>query len=248
MIGFAQVNNFRVPTSYPGYFPDAPEGGDDIVESTGDGGSLAGVFRLFGPLDPLMNDRPWADITTIYWMMFHAVMTIITYALLPRISTVSKTASPARVVGYYDTHSIANLVVASKCHVLLLWLLDDSCFSHAYFSNAPSSVLAFLFVVQTIPASVAAVSISTILEYVLVRPLGFETYTVNDYGSIQQNRALLPVWIKSESGFDTTLPALDTKLLGEIVLTSFFTAFIGLFESLLTMQIIDELTYVEVKL
>jgi MFS superfamily sulfate permease-like transporter len=128
--------------------------------------------------------------------------------------------------------------------LLLLWLADDSCFLHANFSNAPSSVLVFV-VVQTIPASVAAVSISTILEYVLVRPLGFETYTVNDYGPIQQNHALLPIWIKSESGYDTTLPALDTKLLGEIFLTSFFTAFIGLFESLLTMQIIDELTYVK---
>jgi MFS superfamily sulfate permease-like transporter len=52
----------------------------------------------------------------------------------------------------------------------------------------------------------------------------------------------ISIWIKSKSSYDTTLPALDTKLLGEIFLTSFFTAFIGLFESLLTMQIIDELT------
>jgi hypothetical protein len=82
VIGFAQVNNFRVPTSYP-------EDGDD-VDGSSDGGSLAGVFRLFGPLDPLINDRPWADIPMIYWMLFHACMTIVTYALLPRISTVSE--------------------------------------------------------------------------------------------------------------------------------------------------------------
>jgi MFS superfamily sulfate permease-like transporter len=102
---------------------------------------------------------------------------------------------------------------------------------------------------QTIPASVAAVLVSTILEYVLVRPLGYETYTINDFAPIQQNRALLPIWVKSidnddsgGGGYDTTLPTVDTKLLGEIFLTAFFTAFIGLFESLLTMQIIDELT------
>jgi hypothetical protein len=66
VIGFAQINNFRVPTSYPGYFPHSPEDGEDDDESSSGGGS---VFRLFGPLDPLMNDRPWNDITTIYWMM-----------------------------------------------------------------------------------------------------------------------------------------------------------------------------------
>jgi hypothetical protein len=82
---------FESPTSYPGYFSHTLEGGEDVDESSS-GGSLAGVFRFFGPLDPLMNkDRPFAEITMIYWMLFHAGMTIITYALLPRISTVSGT-------------------------------------------------------------------------------------------------------------------------------------------------------------
>jgi MFS superfamily sulfate permease-like transporter len=124
----------------------------------------------------------------------------------------------------------------TKCHFLDALSLF---YSHAFFSTRLP-----LFFKQTIPASVAAVTISTILEYVLVRPLGYQTYTVNDFGPMQPNRALLPIWVKSEhgGGYDTTLPPVDTKLLGEIFLTAFFTAFIGLFESLLTMQIIDELT------
>lgn len=88
----------------------------------------------------------------------------------------------------------------------------------------------------------AAVTFSTILEYALVRPLGFNTYTVYDFDPIEQSYAILPIWVDGEHGYASILPEVNVKLLGDIIITALFCAFIGLFESLLTMEIIDELT------
>jgi hypothetical protein len=92
-----------------------------------------------------------------------------------------------------------------------------------------SNLTHILFPQQAVPASVAAVTIATILEHVLVRPLGYKTPTVHDFAPMQQTHALLPIWFKSESEYDTTLPSLNTTLLKDIALTSFLTAFIGTF-------------------
>jgi hypothetical protein len=77
-IALAQINNFKVPpvvtTTSPTYE---------------DGGVGPGNFVYFVPLQPLYNDRPWVDTPMLLWMLFHAVVTIVSYILFPRMTQVT---------------------------------------------------------------------------------------------------------------------------------------------------------------
>ena len=52
----------------------------------------------------------------------------------------------------------------------------------------------------------------------------------------------VPVWLDETNGYSAILPPFDGKLVGKILPTAITAAVIGLLESLLTLQIIDELT------
>jgi sulfate permease, SulP family len=95
--------------------------------------------------------------------------------------------------------------------------------------------------VQAVPASLAAVLISTTLEYALIRRLGYSTNTVSDFGEINSSFPL-PIWVDDTTyGYANNLPTLDWQLVTEILPTALSVALVGLFESLLTLQICDEL-------
>lgn len=94
---------------------------------------------------------------------------------------------------------------------------------------------------KAIPASLAAIIVSTICEWIIVRPCGFETNTVEDLASVKGTFPV-PVWFDTTYGYKEEMPTLTLKVLGEIFPTALTAAAIGLLESLLTLQIIDELT------
>lgn len=90
-----------------------------------------------------------------------------------------------------------------------------------------------------IPASLAAIILTTIFEWALVRPIGFKTNTVSDLASVA-GAFPLPVWASSE--FRDLMPPLNGETLAAILPVSITAAAIGLLESLLTLEIIDEMT------
>jgi len=90
---------------------------------------------------------------------------------------------------------------------------------------------------KAIPASLAAIIITTIAEWALIRPIGFETDTVKDLASVSGNFPV-PVWV--DSTYD--MPPLNGETLGIIFPVAITAGAIGLLESLLTLEIIDELT------
>ena len=90
-----------------------------------------------------------------------------------------------------------------------------------------------------IPASLAAIILTTILEWALVRPIGYETNTVADLASVA-GAFPLPVWASKE--YRDLMPPLNGETLAAILPVSITAAAIGLLESLLTLEIIDEMT------
>ncbi len=94
-------------------------------------------------------------------------------------------------------------------------------------------------ITNAIPASLAAIIVTTILEWVLVRQVGYKTNTVADVASVA-GAFPLPVWVSSE--YRNTMPPLNWETLGAIFPTALTAAAIGLLESLLTLEIIDEMT------
>jgi len=97
------------------------------------------------------------------------------------------------------------------------------------------------YVTKAIPGSLAGIVIATVLEWVLIRPLGYETNTVEDLASVAGSFPV-PIWIDTEYGYKSVLPPFNGQLIKEIFPTAITAAIIGLLESLLTLQIIDELT------
>lgn len=94
---------------------------------------------------------------------------------------------------------------------------------------------------EAIPASLASIIVSTICEWAIVRQVGYETNTVADLASVSGTFPV-PVWIDTTYGYKDIMPPFSMKLIGEIFPTAITAAAIGLLESLLTLQIIDELT------
>ena len=90
---------------------------------------------------------------------------------------------------------------------------------------------------NAIPSSLAGIIVSTILEHAFVRPIGYKSYTVEDLASVA-GEFPIPVWFDDQ--YD--LPPLNGDTLSVILPTAITAAAIGLLESLLTLEIIDELT------
>lgn len=95
-------------------------------------------------------------------------------------------------------------------------------------------------ITNAIPASLAAIIVTTILEWAFLRqiPGGFYTNTVKD---LQDVRGDFPIPIWADSRYRDIMPPLNGKTLGVILPTSITVAAIGLLESLLTLEIIDEM-------
>mmetsp|Transcript_19411 Transcript_19411/g.29076 ORF Transcript_19411/g.29076 Transcript_19411/m.29076 type:complete len:663 (+) Transcript_19411:302-2290(+) len=94
-------------------------------------------------------------------------------------------------------------------------------------------------ITNAIPASLAAIIMTTILEWVFVRQIGFRTSTVADLASVA-GAFPLPVWASSE--YRDVMPPLNGETIAAILPVAFTAAAIGLLESLLTLEIIDEMT------
>lgn len=102
--------------------------------------------------------------------------------------------------------------------------------TYAFFPKIPT-------VGKMIPASLAAIIITTILEWAFVRQIGFETNTVKDLQDVKGDFPI-PVW--ADSRYE--IPPLNGNTLGIIFPVAITVGAIGLLESLLTLEIIDEMT------
>merc|ERR1712151_813182 len=95
--------------------------------------------------------------------------------------------------------------------------------------------------VLSIPGSLAAIIISTAVEWGIIRQIGYYTNTVADLASVSGTFPV-PVWIDTTNGYSDVMPPLNGNTVKIIFPTAITAAAIGLLESLLTLQIIDELT------
>jgi len=91
-----------------------------------------------------------------------------------------------------------------------------------------------------IPSALAGILVGIIIEFALVRPLGYETPTVGDTASIPTNfNPFLPVW----SNDDFKVPSLgDAETWTTCLPLAFTMAVVGLTESLLTLQLLSDIT------
>jgi SulP family sulfate permease len=102
-------------------------------------------------------------------------------------------------------------------------------FTYAYFPR----------LTKIIPASLAAILVTTALEWGFVRPIGFKTNTVKDLASVA-GAFPVPVWFDDQYKNDIPPFNIDTFL--TVLPVAITAAAIGLLESLLTLEIIDEMT------
>lgn len=92
---------------------------------------------------------------------------------------------------------------------------------------------------KAIPASLAAIIMTTIVEWALVRPVGYKTNTVMDLASV---KGKFPVPVFVDDRYESIMPPLNGKTLGVVFPVAITAAAIGLLESLLTLELIDEMT------
>jgi len=90
-----------------------------------------------------------------------------------------------------------------------------------------------------IPGSLAAIIISTAVEWGFIRQIGYYTNTVADLASVSGTFPV-PVWLDPD--YSNIMPPINGTTIGIILPTAITAAAIGILESLLTLQIIDELT------
>lgn len=101
--------------------------------------------------------------------------------------------------------------------------------------------IVFPKITKAIPGSLAGILVSTALEWAMLRPLGFKTNTVSDLASVKGSFPNI-VFLDTLYGYKDMMPPLTWQVFTEIAPTAITAAAIGLLESLLTLQIIDELT------
>lgn len=94
---------------------------------------------------------------------------------------------------------------------------------------------------KVIPASLAAIIMSTAVEWGFIRQIGFRTDTVADLASVKGSFPM-PVWFDTTYDYASEMPPLNGETLAAIFPTAITAGAIGLLESLLTLQLIDELT------
>lgn len=92
---------------------------------------------------------------------------------------------------------------------------------------------------KSIPASLACIVGSTIIEWSIIRPCGYKTNTVKDLASVNGSFPL-PIWF--DNLYKNKMPKINTTTFKSIISVGITAAAIGLLESLLTLEIIDELT------
>lgn len=92
---------------------------------------------------------------------------------------------------------------------------------------------------NAIPASLAAIIVTTLLEWFFVRPIGYETNTVMDLQDVGGDFPV-PVWF--DNRYKAEMPPLNGETFGIILPVAITAGAIGLLESLLTLEIIDEMT------
>mmetsp|Transcript_21144 Transcript_21144/g.29613 ORF Transcript_21144/g.29613 Transcript_21144/m.29613 type:complete len:631 (-) Transcript_21144:160-2052(-) len=160
VIGVAQFNIFKVRE-------------DDSLKEVS-----RNLLEVGGAFSPFTNGLPWVNATMGFWMAFHIVIALLTYAFFPKLT-------------------------------------------------------------KAIPASLASIIVTTILEWALVRPVGYRTNTVKDLASVSGSFPI-PVW--ADNDYKDLMPPLNGHTLGIITPVAFTVAAISLLESLLTLEIIDELT------
>jgi len=97
--------------------------------------------------------------------------------------------------------------------------------------------------ILSIPASLASIAVTTFMEHVFIRNIGFRTNTVKDLASVA-GAFPIPVWFDNRDGTDFAdqMPPLNGSTFTIILPVAITVAAIGLLESLLTLEIIDELT------
>ena len=96
------------------------------------------LFETFGAFAPFTNGWDWVDATMGGWMAFHIAITLLTYALFPKLT-------------------------------------------------------------KAVPSSLAAIIVSTILEWAFVRPIGYKSNTVKDLASVAVRIKQHPSHLSKES-------------------------------------------------
>ena len=84
---------------------------------------------------------------------------------------------------------------------------------------------------KAFPSALAGILSPTIVEWALVRPLGYKTNVIEDVSSVEGSFPI-PIWFDSQY----TMPNLTFDLLGKIWVTSVLIACIGMLESLMTLR------------
>jgi len=92
---------------------------------------------------------------------------------------------------------------------------------------------------KAIPASLAAIIVTTIVEWGFIRPIGYRTNTVKDLQDVQ-GEFPVPVWV--DERYTDLMPPINGETIGIIFPVAITVACIGLLESLLTLELIDEMT------
>jgi len=107
-------------------------------------------------------------------------------------------------------------------------------------SYAVVSFLISLFlqrITRVVPGALVALVISSIVEQTLRKYSNYESATIEDYAKVE-TPYLQPIWIDN----DIDMPGLTLETLKKVYLTGIAVFCAGISESLLTLQIIDNLT------
>ena len=88
-----------------------------------------------------------------------------------------------------------------------------------------------------IPSSMVGIAVATTIEWAIVRQTGSETTTVEDLASVAGS---FPKIIFFNDEYN--LPSISGEMLGIILPTSILIAIVSLVESLMTLELIDEIT------
>mmetsp|Transcript_4320 Transcript_4320/g.5006 ORF Transcript_4320/g.5006 Transcript_4320/m.5006 type:complete len:631 (+) Transcript_4320:178-2070(+) len=95
-----------------------------------------------------------------------------------------------------------------------------------------------------LPSSLAGILLATAFEFALVRPTGFSTPLVEDLASVEGSFPI-PIWLDNE--YKNLLPSLaDSETWKACLPIAVTLAVIGLVESLMTLQLVGDITQKEV--
>uniref|UniRef100_A0A7S1BBL7 STAS domain-containing protein n=1 Tax=Corethron hystrix TaxID=216773 RepID=A0A7S1BBL7_9STRA len=90
---------------------------------------------------------------------------------------------------------------------------------------------------RAVPSSLVAIVVVTIAEYAIVQPLGYQTKMLLDFAEIKQ---IYPMPVLIDPKY--VMPSISLETLRIVYVPAISIAAISLFESLMTISIVDELT------